>query len=207
LLLFIAIYAGCIAIPSMAQDDIYDNGPTNGNIDAWTITAGFATSDSFTVGGPAAVNGLSFAAWLFPGDVLASADVLITSEEFGGTTYFDQTVNFVQSNCIANNNGFTVCSEAGSFSGPTLNSGTYWLTLSNAMVNDDDPVYWDENDGPSQASNDSVGTLPSESFTVLGAGTTTGSTSATGTTPEPSSILLLSSGVLAVGGLLKQKLL
>jgi hypothetical protein len=52
-----------------------------------------------------------------------------------------------------------------------------------------------------------VGTIPSESFTVLGTqSTTTTSTTTTGTTPEPSSILLLGSGILGLAGVLRRKL-
>jgi hypothetical protein len=198
-LLVLAICLFCAAIPSMAQNDIYDNGPTNGSIDGWSINAGFITSDSFTISSSATVNGLNFAAWLFPGDILESAEVSITSRELGGTTYFDQTVNFTQSGCAINQNGFNVCTEAGAFSGPSLNGGTYWLNLQNAVTSLGLPVYWDENDGPSLASNNSVGTLPSESFTLLGTGSSTGST------PEPTSIVLFGSGFLGVCGLLRRR--
>jgi hypothetical protein len=62
-------------------NDIYDNGPTNGNTDAWTINFGFIVSDSFNVtqGNNTNVTGMSFAAWMAPGDVLDSAEVSITS--------------------------------------------------------------------------------------------------------------------------------
>ena len=94
--------------------------------------------------------------------------VSITSDEFGGTTFFDGTVNFTQSGCVANGFGFNVCTETGSFGGPTLNAGTYWLNLQNAVVSNGDPVYWDENCGPSSASENSIGTIPSEAFTLGG---------------------------------------
>ena len=93
--------------------DLYDNGPINGTVDAWTINFGFATSDSFPVSPQNTVNGMSFAAWLFPGDVLESVEISITSSEFGGTTYFDQVVNSPQSSCNTNQLGFTVCTESG----------------------------------------------------------------------------------------------
>ena len=60
--------------------------------------------------------------------------------------------------------------RSGTFSG-SLNAGTYWLNLSNAVVNDGDPVYWDENSGQSSASQNTVGSIPSEAFTLLGGGT------------------------------------
>ena len=156
------------------SNDIYDNGPTNGNTDAWTINFGFIVSDSFNVMSTnATVTGMSFAAWLDLGDTLSSAEVSITSSENGGTSYFDQIVDFTQSGCIGNEYGYNVCTETASFNGPTLTAGTYWLNLQNASSAAGDPVYWDENSGPSQASQNDVGTIPSESFTILGSATTT----------------------------------
>jgi hypothetical protein len=161
----------------LQANDIYDNGPTNGNTDAWTINFGFITSDSFNVASNnTSVTGMSFAAWLTPGDVLGSAEVSITSSENGGTSYFDQIVNFTQSGCTGNDFGYNVCTQTASFNGPTLTAGTYWLNLQNASVPSGDPVYWDEKSGPSQASQNVVGTIPSESFTILGSSSTTTTT-------------------------------
>ena len=191
----------CLAVtPAIAQQDLYDNGPTDGQDLAWTINFGFAMSNSFSLANSAIVNGLTFAAWLFPGDVLETVDVSITSSEFGGTTYFDQTVGFTTGGCFTNQLGFNICNESATFSGVGLNAGTYWLNLQNAVVNTGDPVYWDENGGPSFASSNSVGTMPSESFTMLGSST------GTGTTPEPASLILFGSGILGVGALLRRKL-
>ena len=194
-----------VALPAMA-DTVYDNGPINGTTDAWTINFGFVVSDSFTVsGGGATVNGLAFGAWLFPGDVLQSAEVSITDAEFGGTTFVDAVVNFTQSGCVGNQYGYNVCTETGSFSDTNLADGTYWLNLQNASVNTGDPIYWDENSGPSQASENSVGTIPSEAFTLTGTGTSTTTTTG-GTVPEPSSIMLFGSGILGLAGVLRRKL-
>ncbi len=194
------------AVPAMAQT-LYSNGPTDDDADAWTINFGFVVSDTFTLTSNANVNGFKFNAWVFPGDVLDSVEVSITSTEFGGTTFFDQTVAFTQSNCSVNAYGFNICLESSSFSGVNLSAGTYWLNLDNAIVNDGDPVYWDENSGegcnspgcPSLASENSVGTIPSESFTVLG---TTGS----GSVPEPGTILLFGSAALGLIGVFRRKL-
>jgi hypothetical protein len=198
-----AIAVALLALPLAAQT-VYDNGPINGTTDAWTINFGFAVSDSFTIPTQSGVTGLSFGAWVFPGDVLQSAEVLVGTSEFSGDLS-DQVVNFTQSNCSGNQYGFNVCVESGSL-GTALNlsPGTYWLTLENATVNTGDPIYWDENSGPSSASENSVGTIPSEAFTLLGmAGSTT--TSWFGT-PEPNMVLLLCSGLLGAGAMLRRRL-
>ena len=190
------------AISATAQIDLYDDGPTNGTTDAWTINFGFEVSDSFTLSNPGHVSGLEFAAWLAPGDVLQSVEVSMTSNEAGGTVYFDQSVNITQSGCVLNQYSYNVCTETAMFNGPSLNAGMYWLNLQNGVVNTGDPVYWDENSGPSEASEGSLGTLPAESFTILGS---TGSTSTTGTTPEPGTLMLFGSGALGLLGTLRRK--
>ncbi len=163
--------------------EIYDNGPINGTTDAWTINGGFVVSDTFTVGsGGGPVNGLTFGAWMFPGDVFQTVEISITSSEFGGTTYTDQVLNFTTSGCSGNQYGFNVCTESSTnFSALNLAAGTYWVNLANAVVNNGDPIYWDENSGigcgsqgcPSSASGNAIGTIPSEAFTILGNATTT----------------------------------
>lgn len=77
--------------------------------------------------------------------------------------------------------------------------GTCWLTLSNATTQSGDPIYWDENSGPSMAYATEVGSIPSEAFTLSGHG-------GPPTTPEPSSILLFGSGILGLAGVLRRKL-
>jgi hypothetical protein len=207
--LLLLAFVTVAAVPAIAQG-LYNNGPTNGTTDGWTINFGFAVSDSFTLAAASNVTGLDFAAWTTPGDVLQSAEVSITSSEFGGTSYFDHTVTFTQSGCVSNQYGYNVCTESGIFSGPSLNAGTYWLTLRNASVNTGDPIYWDENSGPSRALDccdtnpggggtvgpSALGSIPSESFTILGNSTAQLASS----TPEPGSVLLLGSSVLALVG-------
>ncbi|HUK43095.1 MAG TPA: choice-of-anchor tandem repeat GloVer-containing protein [Candidatus Bathyarchaeia archaeon] len=168
----------------LGDNTLYSNGAINGTTDAWTINSGFVVSDSFTVPANAGtVNGLNFGAWTFPGDVLQTVEISITSSEFGGTTYYDQVLSFTQSGCSSNQYGFNVCTEStGNFSGPNLAAGTYWLNLSNAVVNDGDPIFWDENSGPSMASENSVGTIPSEAFTIDG---TNNNCPPTGCPPPP----------------------
>jgi hypothetical protein len=190
------------AVPAAAQFDVYDNGPTDGYTLGQVINFGVAVSDQFTLGGNTNITGITFAAWLFPGDFLESVDVSVTSSEFGGTSYFDQTVNFTASGCFSNG-GFNVCNESGTIAFG-LGAGSYWLNLSNAVSELGNPVYWDQNSGPSLASNSSVGTIPSESFSLFGfpggcgAGSNAPDCPPPPTSPEPGSLLLFGSGVMAL---------
>ena len=198
-------------VPAMAQT-VYSNGAINGNQNAWSINFGFVVSNTFDVTTTnTTVTGLNFGVWLSQGDSLTSAELSITSQENGGTIYSDQVVSFSPGTCTLNHYGFNVCNETTSFSGPTLDQGTYWLNLQNATNTlSGEKVYWDQNSGPSSASINSIGTIPSESFTVLGTtGTsTTSSTSTTSATsvPEPSSIMLLGSGILGLASLVRRRL-
>jgi hypothetical protein len=207
LLLLVVSCLTWLVLPA-AAGIVYDNGPINGQTDAWTINYGFAVADSFTIsGGNTTLNGLSIGAWLTPGDTLQSVEVLITSQPLGGTLYFDGIVDFTQSGCYLNSYNYDVCTETGSFNGPRLANGDYWLGLQNAVDTDGDPVYWDENSGvgcnspgcPSEGSSGGFGTLPSESFTLLG--TTNGSS-----TPEPSTLALVASGAVGLVSFVRRKL-
>jgi hypothetical protein len=198
LLLFVFAAAPLLA----AQSELYDNGPINGDRDAWTINLGYAVGDSFTLTANSSLNELQFGSWLYPGDVIESVEVSITSAAFGGTTYFDQQVNFTQSGCYSNHEGLLTCLETGFLPQVQLAAGNYWVNLQNAVVNTGDPVYWDENSGwgchspgcPSQASENQIGEIPSESFTILGSSTTQAQA------PEPGGLALLGSGVLGIAG-------
>ena len=192
---------------------VYENGPINGNTDGWTINFGFVVSDTFTIStGTTTVSGMSFGAWITPGDTLQSVELSLTSNAFSGTVYFDGQVPITQSGCVVNEYGFDVCTETATFTGTPLNNGTYWVNLENAITSGGNPVYWDENSGegchspgcPSLgAPGGTEGTLPSEAFSILG--TSSASTSTTTSVPEPSSLFLFASGFLGLAGLVRRK--
>ena len=186
------------AVPAFAQS--YNNGPINGTTDAWTINFGYVVSDTFVVTPNATVDGVEWGLWEFPGDSVSSMSFTVTSGESGGTQYYTFVGSPNSDSFISTNQyGYDIDVVVVTNINITLNNGgTYWLNVFNAAVPSGDPVYWDENSGPSSASESSVGTIPSEAFTIQ---YTEG-----GTTPEPSSIMLFGSGLLGLAGLLRRKL-
>jgi hypothetical protein len=197
------------AIPAVAGD-IYDNGPINGTTNAWTINFGYIVSDNFTPNGNI-VTGFSFGVWELPGDVMTSVDWSITAGENSGISSGSGTAsgsNLTDKFISTNQYGYDIdtITVTGLNINTTGNGAQYWLNLQNATVPSGDPVYWDENSGagcsgtncPSRASESSVGTIASEAFTING-GTS-------GSTPEPSSIMLFGSGILGLAGVLRRKL-
>jgi len=188
-----------VAIPAVAD---ISNGNINGTTDAWTINFGYVVSDSYKSDG-STVTGFMIGVWLFPGDKVTALDWSISSAEFGGTIYASGTAsggNISDSYISANQYGYNIDKiTVTGLSVPEVNGTTYWLNLANASVASGDPVYWDENSGPASASESALGTIPSEAYTI-----NTGSSS--GTTPEPSSIMLFGSGILGLAGVLRRKL-
>ena len=106
---------------------------------------------------------------------MTNVEVQIGSNGYFSNNLFDSVVSLTQSNCFTNDFGFDVCLISGDFSGPNL-SGNDWITLANASTVEGNPVYWDENSGvgcqspgcPSQAQENTLGTIPSEAFSLEG---------------------------------------
>jgi uncharacterized repeat protein (TIGR03803 family) len=150
---------------SPQDQTLYDNGPYNGTTDAWTINFGLTVSDSFTGGGP--VTGLHFVYWdASTSDLLTTVDISIGSTSFGGTP---QTLTGVTNSFLGMNQyGYALYQADYSFSG---GSGSY-ITLSNACTTSgcsvSNPIYWDENSGPSTAYENTLGSIPSEAFSLDG---------------------------------------
>jgi hypothetical protein len=196
----------CLALASTPAWADYNNGPINGNIDAWTINFGFIVSDTFEADSSQVV-GFMFGAREFPGDSLLTVDWSITSGENGGQVLGSGTANVTDQFISTNSFGYDI--DLISVTGlhvPTVPSTQYWLNLQNAVTKAGNVVFWDENSGrgctspgcPSIASENTLGSIPSEAFAV--------NTSGGGTTPEPDGIILFGSGILGLGGWLRRKL-
>jgi hypothetical protein len=185
------------AAPAIAQD-IYDNGPVNGEVNGWQINFGYSVSDAAKVANVSRSNiKNNDVMWVLPGDTPTSINWLF------GTTPFSSNIASGSSaltvtNSFTNEFGYNVDTVSFSMGNLNLNPGTYWLTLENATTSNGDPVYWDENSGvgcnspgcPSLAEASGIGTIPSETFTLEGDGS--------GSTPEPNTLALLGSGFVGV---------
>src|SRR5664279_268271 len=200
LLSLITILCLMLAVAPAMADTLYSNGTYNGTNDAWTINFGFSVSDSFTAPGGSQIGGLSLVYWdASASDLLTTVDMQIGSTSFGGTI---NTLSGVTNTFLTTNQfGYNLYQADYSF-GNIPWSGAGYLTLSNACSTSgcsvSNPIYWDENSGPSTAYENTIGSIPSEAFTLTG---THG-----GTTPEPSSIMLFGSGILGLAGVLRRKL-
>jgi PEP-CTERM motif len=190
--------------PAMA-DTLYSNGAYNGTNDAWTINFGFAVSDSYSLSGcPAqgcSVESLHIVYWdASSTDLLTTVDMQLGGTSFSGTTH---TLTGATNQFISTNQyGYFLYSAWFTFGNLGSPNGTSYVTLSNACSTSgcsvSNPIYWDENSGPSTAYENTIGSIPSEAFTLDG--------TRPGTTPEPSSILLFGSGILGLAGVLRRKL-
>ena len=196
-LLLLTICCLMLAVAPAMADTLYSNGPYNGEENFAYISGGISVSDSFTCGGAngCSVEDFHMVTWNSIRQSLTSLELQLGASSFGNN-YTDQVLSPSGSTDLGTNEfGFELWQYDFSFSNVAVPNGTSWVTLSNAVTNIGGPFGWDENSGPSQAYTNFVGSIPSESFTL------------TGTTPEPSSIMLFGSGILGVISVLRRRLM
>lgn len=169
-----ALFIG--AVQASANTVIYTNGAISGasTDGGWTIDGSYSISDSFTVSETATLDSADIGLWTFPVDVPAALDWSIGTTPFGsdvasGGGPLDNTqvgVGFGY---------FAVWSSTFALDA-TVNPGTYFLTLQDAVTSGGPPVLWDVNNGSSTAYGNGIGNLAglygqtsnSESFTIYG---------------------------------------
>jgi hypothetical protein len=197
-------YLTLVVAPAMAGTTTYSNpGPAALTTDAWTINFGFEVSDSFTMAG-SSITGLSIIYWdASSTDLLTTADLALGTTPFGGGA--GTTVAFTSTFLGINAYGYNLYqADAPGLNIPWVGGGGF-ATLGNACSTSGcsviTPIYWDESKGSSTAYENTIGSIPSESFTLFDPP----SSGTPGTTPEPSSIMLFGSGILGLAGVLRRK--
>lgn len=203
LLLVLSLALALAAAPAFADITLYDNGPINGSVDGWTINFGYAVTDSFTLPSEMTITGFQFGVWAYPGDTPVSVDYSLSASPFGGTP---STIALTSTFEYSNQYGYDIDQEVASGLNIAMGAGNYWLTLQNAVTTQGNPLYWDENSGPSQAEESALGTIPSESFQIIGFTDSTATTNTSSTTPEPGTIMLFGTALIGVAGALRRKL-
>jgi hypothetical protein len=186
---------------------LYDNGPINGTVDAFTINFGYQVSNSFTLAQASQLTGVQFGTWQLPGDKTTAVDWTIsTGPTGGGVGDGSQPSGIIASGTASTTDTLFSSSNPYEYQldeitfplSLTLAPGTYYLSLQNGVVNTGDPVYWDANNGPSTAYENYIGLLNgnsedpggSESFQIYGT---------PATVPEPTSLVVF--GLTTLSGM------
>jgi hypothetical protein len=202
------------AVPAFASDiTLYDNTTAysygNSTGGSWSTNG---ITDSFVPLLNGTADSVMVALWLSPGDTATSVSWQITTEQFGGTqldsgtaTYpANLSATYVTSYTFSdppyNSHSWNIVDVLFSIPDLAVNTGTtYWLELDGVTTSEGYGASWDESEGPSKSYiSDGDTAERSETFQILG--------KQENVTPEPSSFLLLGSGLAGLAGMLKRKL-
>lgn len=231
--LFLSLVGAMMVVPASA-DAVYTSGPANGSFSYWEISGSDAVTNSFTVSNSGYATMATFVVWLNPGETLNSVNWSLGTTQYGtqlghGTASVTALSSYYNSTA-----GDDIVTEEISGLHSTFSVGTtYYFSLTGASATGGGnyTVGWDENDGLSHGFATTATSYydpATQDYTILnqsnsisafdaypgnvdfgGTGTYPGLTG--GETfalfsPEPSSFLLLGSGLAGLAGLLKRKL-
>jgi len=187
---------GLALLPFQAKADlVYDNGGINGTITAYTINYGWIVSNSFAVATPVNLVSANVGLWVYPGETPVSVDWSIGTSAFG-SEISSGTSTFTNTSVGTAWNYYSLFDSEFAING-AVGNGTYYLTLQNAVSSGGNPVYWDQNFGPSVAFQSSTGQIGSESFSIHG--------ESRNSVPDSSATLGLFAGALAGLALVRRR--
>jgi PEP-CTERM motif len=199
-----------LTVAPAKADTLYSNGPYDGNTNAWGIYGDHAVTNSTNLNSSRSnIYEVGIVYWdASASDLLTTVDMSMGTTPFG-TDEFSGTLTGVTNTFLGTNQyGYQLLKAL--YTGQHIDAVAFgYLTLSNACTTSGcstNPIYWDENSGvgctspgcPSTAYDSTVGSIPSEAFTLIGT---------SGTTPEPSSLMLFGSGILGLAGVLRRRLM
>ena len=200
----LSLLAICLlaAVPAFANDvTLYPNGTvtSSGGAHDYNIKSPYSVSDPFTVV-DSDIETLSIEYWDHSNTVfLNTVQMALGSTAFSGSFETLTALSNTLQSGTANSHGYYLV--VADFTFPSIdwiNGG--WITLENATIGTGGTVLWDASDASLDAYNSSNGGVTKtavygETFSLDG-----------DITPEPSSLLLLGSGMLGLAGMLRRKL-
>ena len=136
----IVLVASFLLSSSFASANVlYDNGPVNGQLDAFTINYGYTVSDSFSLASNSTITDVNFWTWNYPGDIPLTVDWAITSDPLGGTTFASGSGTSLTNSLVINPNqyGYDIFQNTFSIL-ESLGTGTYWLQFSRGAIQKND---------------------------------------------------------------------
>ena len=207
----------CLALTASAGTTFYNDGGIDGNDNGFFITgpsfpnpAGSFQdiSNGFIAAASGTATQFEFGEWVASGSTPTGVDWEGGTSAFSSTYFGHITQNSSNSILLFTNGfGYGIYDVTGTVNIPMTMGTEYWLTLSNATnTGSTQSGGWDlagPTGGPATCNFRQSGTnygdcgYGGESFTLSNPGTST---------PEPSSILLLGSGILGLAGVLRRKL-
>jgi hypothetical protein len=206
--LLVSLLGAIAVVPALADTVLYNNGTASSyTTKSYEVSGGiFTVTDSFTLAQASVVDGANFGIWVISGSTVTAIDWQIidsgnTVLASGAAT--DLAGPLVGTATIAGVVHYSIYQDSTSIADLSLGAGTYFLALDNAAATSPTPPYeqevlWDISNGPSTAEQNVLGSIPSETFEILGP---------SAATPEPSSILLLGTGLVGLGGFLRRRLM